>query len=276
MVMGQFVTTYRKDYLWPYVKTLGLRPEPDHIYTPKYRDEHYCPCHCLPEKHPTSEQRTILGPEALSGEQWSRLGPMGPLMDPKLFPAKVSASPESEISRYNQPNAFLLKLQEKYPFIYECLRTAPPDDLISRINKDRLSTTYQVDYCNKREYPLAPYDELIRAAGVDGIAPCPEPVRLPGDVCRPLHGAAFTGKVRGGTGSGGGGASGGRLGGISGRGDEAKQIVGSCRGGTFTLTPGCSEYQDTVSRLGNLIIRDGLHDPARRKTGVVARSKFVL
>lgn len=35
------------------------------------------------------------------------------------------------------------------------------------------------------EYPDAPYDELLRAAGVSGIAPCPAPIRLPGDPCRP-------------------------------------------------------------------------------------------
>lgn len=35
------------------------------------------------------------------------------------------------------------------------------------------------------EYPSAPYDELLRSAGVDGVPPCPEPVRLPGDPCRP-------------------------------------------------------------------------------------------
>ncbi|XP_074025976.1 uncharacterized protein [Leptinotarsa decemlineata] len=273
MVVGQFVTTYRKDYLWPYVKTLGLRPEPDRIYQPRYRDEQYCACHCLPEVRPTSEQKTIFGPEALSGDQWSRSGPMGPLLDPKLFPAKVSAAPESKIGRYNQPNAFMMKLQEKYPFIYECLRTAPPDDIISRINKDRLASTYQVDYCKKREYPSAPYDELIRAAGVDGLAPCPEPVRLPGDLCRPIQKSMITRRGPGG-GTGGGMGSGGRWGTAGGKSEDAKQVVGSCRGGTFTLTPGCTEYQDTVSRLGNLIIRDGLHDPIRRKAGVQAKRLF--
>lgn len=35
------------------------------------------------------------------------------------------------------------------------------------------------------EYPTAPYEEILRAAGVQGLAPCPEPVRLPGDPCRP-------------------------------------------------------------------------------------------
>ncbi|KAJ8919383.1 hypothetical protein NQ315_016476 [Exocentrus adspersus] len=48
------------------------------------------------------------------------------------------------------------------------------------------------------EYPSAPYDELIRAAGVEGLAPCPESVRLPGDVCRPLQKDNISKRVGGG------------------------------------------------------------------------------
>lgn len=77
---------------------------------------------------------------------------MGPLLDSKTYPVKVGVSPESEVSQFNQPNVYLEKLKEKYPFIYECLKTAPPDDLISRINRDRLRSTYQVDYCNMGKY----------------------------------------------------------------------------------------------------------------------------
>lgn len=35
------------------------------------------------------------------------------------------------------------------------------------------------------EYPSAPYDQLLRQAGVEGLPPCPEPRKLPGDPCRP-------------------------------------------------------------------------------------------
>lgn len=53
------------------------------------------------------------------------------------------------MSRYNL--LYVVQLQEKYPFIYEILRTAPPDDQIARINKNRLLSTYQVDYCKMRK-----------------------------------------------------------------------------------------------------------------------------
>ncbi|VEN64659.1 unnamed protein product [Callosobruchus maculatus] len=256
MVMGQFVTTYRKDYLWPYVKTLGMRPEPERLYERQLRDgQQICPCHCLPP--PSGNDRVLLGSDVYEKEQWSRMGPMGPLLDPKTFPAKVGSAPESEVGRYNQPNVFLKKLQEKYPFIYECLRTAPPDDMISRINRDRLSTTYEVDYCKKNEYPSAPYEELLRAAGVEGLAPCSEPVRLPGDPCRPLKKVSISNRIGGGKACGGLPKS-----------EDPKrneQNIGSCKAGFFALTYGVSEYQDTYSRLGHLIVRDGLHNPSRKR-----------
>lgn len=53
------------------------------------------------------------------------------------------------------------------------------------------------------EYPSAPYDELIRAAGVEGLPPCPEPVRLPGDVCRPLQKENISKRLGGGKACGG-------------------------------------------------------------------------
>lgn len=54
----------------------------------------------------------MFGPEAVADEQWSRLGPMGPLLEPKIFSAKVSGPPESQVSRYNQPNVFLKKVRQ--------------------------------------------------------------------------------------------------------------------------------------------------------------------
>lgn len=38
---------------------------------------------------------------------------MGPMLDPKLYPTRVGASPETSTSRYDQPNAFLDKVTYK-------------------------------------------------------------------------------------------------------------------------------------------------------------------
>lgn len=260
MVMNQFVTTYRRDYLWPYVRSFGVKPTSDALYEPQHRDDHSCACNKLPNLRPSSEQKHVLGPNALKDESWSRLGPMGPLLDPKIYPAKVGAVPETGVSRFNQPNIFLQKLQEKYPFIYECLRNAPPDDLISRINRDRLRTTYEVDYCNKKEYPDGPYDELIRSAGVGGSLPNSEPVALPGDACRPnqknkaYRPAIITkqGYCKG-TGPGGFG------------GEPADYCIGTCHGPLAVTTHGHSEYMDNVSKLGGIITKEKIHQAKPKK-----------
>ncbi|XP_050299767.1 uncharacterized protein LOC126738454 isoform X3 [Anthonomus grandis grandis] len=191
MGMDQFVTTYRKDYLWPYVKTLGLRPHPEHLFQPQYRDAHRpdlipCECHNIGDHNVhQNHQRNLLGPQAYEEEAWSRLGPMGPLLDPKIYPAKVSSAPQTQVGRFNQPNVFLAKIQEKYPFIYECLRTAPPDDLLARINRDRLRSTYQVDFCKMKEIPWGTPMQMIRGARNDISPPCPEPSATCGYPCKP-------------------------------------------------------------------------------------------
>ncbi|XP_030761314.1 uncharacterized protein LOC115886356 isoform X3 [Sitophilus oryzae] len=192
MVMDQFVTTYRKDYLWPYVKTLGIRPHPE---THQFQQSQSIPCECHnigePHTDQNQQQRNLLAPVAYEEEAWSRLGPMGPLLDPKIYPAKVSAAPESQIGRFNQPNVFLQKLQEKYPFIYECLRTAPPDDLLARINRDRLRTTYQVDFCKMKKQYGTPM-EMILSAKNDVSPTCPETgQKTCGFPCKPARNKAI-------------------------------------------------------------------------------------
>lgn len=273
--MDQFVTTYRKDYLWPYVRTIGTRPIHDSF---RYQgqgqgdgqlDSNQC-CQCGNQQVTKDLGINFLGPNAHSTETWSRLAPTGPLLDPLLYPPRVGTAPEYESMRFNQPNVFLDKLSQKYPFLYEVLRTAPPDDIMTRINRDRLRSTYQVDFCNMNEYPSAPYDELLRAAGMMGVKPCSEPVRLPGDPCRPnqkpiafrpatisksSNKDGFGASLRGNDCAGIGGQA--AVGGSSG----AAANSGGGRGGI--LVPGNTEYQDAISKLGDLIIKDKIHYPKK-------------
>ncbi|KAF5277861.1 hypothetical protein FQA39_LY06013 [Lamprigera yunnana] len=243
MVVGQFVTTYKKDYLWPYVKAIGTKPAPDHLFEPKLSDpvRLVCACHSMNDQN----EEKVVGPSAIHGQAWSRQGPMGPLLEPKLYPAKVGAQPEVDTTRFNQPNVFIKKLQEKYPYIYEVLRTAPPDEFISRINKDRTRTTYDVDYSKLREYPSAPYDELLRSAGIERLAPCPEPLKLPGDPCRsnqrPIaFRPATISKMQ-----------------------TPKKEPHPCR--RDKVTRAVTEYQDEISKIGEFIIRTRLHYPEKKK-----------
>ncbi|CAG9133063.1 unnamed protein product [Plutella xylostella] len=226
---------------------------------------------------------------------WSRSELMGPLLDPKLYPAKMGASPETPTSRYNQPNAFLDKLQSKYPMLYSILQNEASPELKQRIDRDRNKTTYMVDYCESG--PGAKFEGLQRAADVSGSGPCVQPLRLPGDPCRAggrvaaprsMPGLMGRGGGGGGMGGGGGGGMGGGMGGGGmggggmgggastgglggspgggggGRGgpDAAK---GNCQMTSSSAMPpmGRSEYQDGFSKLGAIIMRDKLHRRSR-------------
>lgn len=70
-----------------------------------------CPCSCT-ERQFSGHKERVLGPNILKEQEWSRLAPMGPLLDPKMYPAKVGQTPEVEIMRFNQPNVFIKKVQK--------------------------------------------------------------------------------------------------------------------------------------------------------------------
>nr|CAD7569246.1 unnamed protein product [Timema californicum] len=59
-----------------------------------------------------------------------------PHTDPKLYPARVGAPPEVESSRYDQPNAFLLKIARHSPdTIRESSKgmDGPVDEVVERL-----------------------------------------------------------------------------------------------------------------------------------------------
>lgn len=90
---------------------LRFRPEPELFFRPPIAIEHgpcqQCAC---TERQPTRNVNKVLGPNVLKQQEWSRLAPMGPLLDPKLYPAKVGPAPEAPTMRVNQPNVFMRKV----------------------------------------------------------------------------------------------------------------------------------------------------------------------
>lgn len=91
--------------------TIICRPEPERFFkSPNVSDHGPCSqCACI-EKQPIRNTDKVLGPNALKQQEWSRLAPMGLLLDPKLYPAKVGPPPETETMRFNQPNVFMKKV----------------------------------------------------------------------------------------------------------------------------------------------------------------------
>ncbi|KAF7988146.1 hypothetical protein HCN44_007640 [Aphidius gifuensis] len=118
---------------------------------------------------------------------WSRLGPMGQLLEPKLYPVDSKLSPRTTNGTANQPyqdaNIFLKHIQDKY---YERSQTQPVHDALRRINEDRYKTTYQVAYGNDIEYGYLDYDDLdlsdkfkCKDDQVEELRPCKIGLRLP-------------------------------------------------------------------------------------------------
>lgn len=103
--MDDFVSTYRKDFNWPYVKTFPVRTERQAYQTPIKSH-----CICGSEPGGAMPPKEYVGPIEGDTYQWSRLGPMAPLLDPKVYPAKVGPAPEFEITRHDQPNTYLKKV----------------------------------------------------------------------------------------------------------------------------------------------------------------------
>lgn len=98
--MDQYLSTYKKDYVWPSTR---MRHAPS-----SSRDaDPSCLC-----KSSSRELKVI----NLCGDaqDWSRIGPMGRLLDAKLYPAKTGPSPESEATKFDQPSTYMKKVYSSW------------------------------------------------------------------------------------------------------------------------------------------------------------------
>ncbi|KAK9305231.1 hypothetical protein QLX08_003668 [Tetragonisca angustula] len=203
--MDQYLTTYKKDYPWPatrYKHRIALLKEYDS-----------CKCHDRPRE---------VKPLVRCGDDydWSRTGPMGRLLDPKLHPAKTGPHPETEATRFDQPATYMRK-------------STPIDEVIKRVDEDRLKTTYQLDYSEKATALMdKPFTE-----------PCVTKQEEVKDIdCRP------SAKVK--------------LLKITSQVDKErtdKKKVSKTEDEETRLLPWRSEYQDTVSKLGHSIMKYQIH-----------------
>ncbi|XP_076235736.1 uncharacterized protein LOC143180090 [Calliopsis andreniformis] len=217
--MDQFITTYQKDYTWPSTRI----KYPSSLL----RKDGSCPC-----RSDSSREIKVID---LCGDQqdWSRVGPMGRLLDPKLYPAKTGPHPETEVTKHDQPSVYMKKLEEKYPNLYGILQKTPMEEIIMRVDQDRLRTTYQVDYS----------DSAAAAMAEESTLPC-APIKRPvEDIdCRP----STRSRVKKGE--------------KKDREDKRKpKKKGEDESQETRIPPWRSEYQDSISRLGHAIIKTNMH-----------------
>ncbi|CAL7936436.1 unnamed protein product [Xylocopa violacea] len=216
--MDQFLTTYKKDYTWPSTR---IKRKTDLL-----RKEDTCGCRERPRE---------IKPLERCGDDydWSRTGPMGRLLDPKLYPAKTGPHPESEATRFDQPSTYMRKLEEKYPNLYGILQSTPIDEVIKRVDEDRLKTTYQLDYSEKaaaqmEEVATGPCAPKQREEEID----CQVSTRSRRIAKRDEHDKDKKEKKK------------------KSMEDESQET---------RLPPWRSEYQDSISRVGQAIMKQKIH-----------------
>ncbi|CAL7936437.1 unnamed protein product [Xylocopa violacea] len=145
---------------------------------------------------------------------------MGRLLDPKLYPAKTGPHPESEATRFDQPSTYMRK-------------STPIDEVIKRVDEDRLKTTYQLDYSEKaaaqmEEVATGPCAPKQREEEID----CQVSTRSRRIAKRDEHDKDKKEKKK------------------KSMEDESQET---------RLPPWRSEYQDSISRVGQAIMKQKIH-----------------
>lgn len=222
------MSTYSKDYTWPSLPKKRATTEDDGLRVG------LCTC----GMDPKDVRVPKMYGDRLAGEtqDWSRIGPMGPLLDPKLFPAKTGPSPETDETRFGQPDVYLKKLKEKYPYLYGAMQTGPSQDTTIKVDEDRMKTTYMMDFGGGTQYD--------KIEDVDLFAPPVEEVKRD---CRP-HVRPPIKKFRSALDNGK---------------DKKKHAKKSddMDGPEVRIPPWKSEYQDSISKVGHAIMKYKLHSP---------------
>lgn len=95
IMLNQYTSTYQKDYTWPHVSGVRRPPTVKHA-----------PCTCIDSRQ-VFQKLLDLSEKSFD---WSRMGPMGRLLDPKLYSTKVEPISDMNATLFDQPCTFLQKV----------------------------------------------------------------------------------------------------------------------------------------------------------------------
>ncbi|XP_063991809.1 uncharacterized protein LOC135170179 [Diachasmimorpha longicaudata] len=168
-------TTYSNDYEWPHVKNFPIPPQTFQMtqQLPQNNEEFICnePLHENQVRHEWKSTSQS------DGYEWSRLGPMRLLLEPKLYAVNTAldVNPDKPIqcnSIKNWTKTFEELSSPREP-------SMPGYDTLRIIHENRLKSTYQVDYDHLVEYPYIDYDKEINVKDKSPEVKCRVPVKLP-------------------------------------------------------------------------------------------------
>ncbi|XP_011870518.1 PREDICTED: uncharacterized protein LOC105563499 isoform X2 [Vollenhovia emeryi] len=222
-----YISTYQKDYTWPYVSSAMsiCRTQPPAKLAPVVVKG----CICTDSRRIRKEERF----------EWSRVGPMGRLLEPKIY-SKIERIPEAHVTRFDQLPSICYGASKK-SFLNET---------ITRVDADRMKTTYQADYSDpaarmtQRDITMTVTDtngQHLRCMPIKIITikadslPC---CNLP--ICTESTNVwkrDYTKKD----------------------GSKREKKCEDVERRQMTLPSGKSEYQDSISKIGHAIMRAKLH-----------------
>ncbi|XP_018348276.1 PREDICTED: uncharacterized protein LOC108752131 isoform X2 [Trachymyrmex septentrionalis] len=242
--INQYITTYQKDYTWPDdVSSKCFQPPIKPIVV---KD-----CTCTDSRQ---EYKELLDGKLEKYRDWSRMGPMGRLLEPKIYEIKIEQAPKREIMRLDRLTNICFK--EAYPGLYETLEKPSRKEPMERRDIDFMyKTTYQKDYSD----PAARMTQRDVALTVpDTTAKCPScsiPKIIMKTDCSPycsLSSSIYNGDASFGK-----------------RYHESKirlKREKKCKDiRQMSLPSWKSEYQDSINKIGHAIMRVKLHH-AKKKT----------
>ncbi|KAM7353214.1 uncharacterized protein ACRADG_005395 [Cochliomyia hominivorax] len=153
------MTTYQYDFIPPNTKRYDFIN--DQIPSVKKNEDE---CQCVEENKIDIPQ---IKQKQCDSVEWTGVAPMGRLIDPRIIPTRLYNQQLKDMNHefqtdcfIQEPNRFLKILRTAYPDLYERLKQIPKDELNRRIERDRIYTTYQIDFCNTKEYPEGIYASL--------------------------------------------------------------------------------------------------------------------
>ncbi|XP_073997234.1 uncharacterized protein isoform X1 [Rhodnius prolixus] len=118
--MDYFLTTYAKDYKWPVIIQ-----------------------HKKPEGTAPIDKALALAQQKYGEVVETKLEQIA---NAEIMPAQMGAPPQGIVSKFDQPNTYLRKLYSKYPYLYEIMKVTPPAELAKKVYSDRFKSTYQEDF----------------------------------------------------------------------------------------------------------------------------------
>lgn len=148
--MPRITTTYKYDYVDPKLMRTG-----------KLTKNEKCEC-CESEKGKEPQIDLVkLAEDAEKSDgiksEWTGIAPMGILINPRIIPETVYDDEKENECFESRPNKYLNNLPNADPDLYENLRNMNKDDLQKRVNTLQLKSTYQIDYGTIAEYSGGAY-----------------------------------------------------------------------------------------------------------------------